>query len=433
VTDLRVIDGAKRDTPEPSRFFQAGKFVPAILGAFVRKAHGIRAAEGERLVVYRAGCYVNDEAGIRDLIRRYLGTTYTTGRRDQTLGWLKDHLAEVPLNPPTDTLNVANGLLAWQTGRLREHAPTFLSSVQIPHRWDTEATCPAVERFLGEVLPADALEFAWELLGYALYAGNPLHAGLLLYGPGASGKSTVVALFRALAGATNSVAVPLQDLSERFGMTRVAGKLLIFFADLDARAIESPGKIKAMMGGDIVSAEVKYGGCFEFLPICFPVFSANELPPSRDTSSAWFRRWHVVEMQHAIPAQDRDPHLLAKLTTREELEGLLVRAVHGLRALMRRGHFEVPESVRAAGQRYRDSACTVRAFLEDEADIGNLESFTARKLIYSAYSEWCSDTGRRPLSASRMYERLRAVPGVHEHKTDGLRGFHGLQLRGATR
>ena len=44
--------------------------------------------------------------------------------------------------PPTDTINVLNGLLDWKSNELRPHNPKHLSTVQIPVTHDPSATCP---------------------------------------------------------------------------------------------------------------------------------------------------------------------------------------------------------------------------------------------------------------------------------------------------
>ena len=66
---------------------------------------------------------------------------------------------------------------------------------------------------------------------------------------------------------------------------------------------------------------------------------------------SWFDRWIIVPMEQRIAPERVDPHLREKLTTPAELEGLLVRAIGGLRRLMARGRFELPASIEFAPNR----------------------------------------------------------------------------------
>lgn len=83
-----------------------------------------------------------------------------------------------------------------------------------------------------------------------------------------------------------------------------------------------------------------------------------------------------------------DPHLLGKITAKEELEGLLVQAVDvlvqavdGLARLMKRGHFKLPESVLAANATYRGNVDTVTAFSEESVELEIDRSVTRPKAL----------------------------------------------------
>ena len=100
--------------------------------------------------------------------------------------------------------------------------PDYLSTVQLPVVYDQKAQCPAFEKFLTQVLPPDCYEptedspqgFIWELIGYLMYSGNPLHIAILLRGSGRNGKGTLIRVFKALLGEHNTSAVGLHDLTE---------------------------------------------------------------------------------------------------------------------------------------------------------------------------------------------------------------------------
>src|SRR5262249_12777288 len=78
-------------------------------------------------------------------------------------------------------------------------------------------------------------------------------------------------------------------------------------------------------------------------------------------------------------------------------EGLLVRAVAGLRRLMTRGRFVLPPSVLAAGTRYRNTLDTVRAFVTEQCHF-DPDTRVDRADLYQDYRKWCLEGGRPPLA-----------------------------------
>jgi len=193
------------------------------------------------------------------------------------------------------------------------------------------------------IVPADAISFVIESIGYALYAGNLFHKTVLLVGPEGNGKSKLLALVRSAVGTTNISSVPLQAFGEtRFASTEVYGKLANICGDLDASAISRTDLFKQLTGGDPIMAERKFAHPFTYTSYALPMFSANEVPLTSDQSEAWFQRWLVIPMERIIRGTPLDdPHIEERILRTDELEGLLVRAVHGLRSLLDRGCFEI--------------------------------------------------------------------------------------------
>jgi putative DNA primase/helicase len=107
-------------------------------------------------------------------------------------------------------LNVANGMLDWRTGDLLPHSPEHLSIIQLPVAWNPDATCPATDTFLSEILPADAQRFTREAVGYTAVASAFLRQAVMCLGGGSNGKTTFLSLVRRLLGRHNVSAVPLQ-------------------------------------------------------------------------------------------------------------------------------------------------------------------------------------------------------------------------------
>jgi len=415
-------------------FGEKGGLIVARLGEVIRQAGHIRTGRDGQLYRYSAGVYRADGEGwARARVREMLGDRVTRAHFAEVLAWLHSFEPTVGARPPEHLLNVANGLLDWRTGRLRPHDPDVVTTIQLPVPWEPNARSPRTERFLDEVLPADAVDLVVEILGYALYAGNPFRKAVLFLGSGGNGKSKLLAIVGALAGAANVASVPVQVFGEnRFAPAELFNKLANVAGDLDARGIKRSDIFKMITGGDPIMAERKNCHPFSFVSFALPLFSANEPPISSDQTQAWFDRWLIVPMERRFEGAACDPHLEEKLTTPAELAGTLVLAVAGLRRLMERGRFAEPASVVSAGEQYRDRLDSDRGFVAD-ACVLSLDAWTPRTALYKAYRAWCQDSGKFPVSAENFYARLRQdYPGqVEERGRRSVRGVAGIGLLAA--
>jgi len=411
-------------------FDQQRKLVTPRLGEVIRQAGHLCTGIDGRLWRYEEGVYRPDGTVFaRAKVRQILAEECRRQHFDEVVAWLRAAEPEIDGSFDKQHLNVGNGVLDWRTGKLASHSPDYHFTVKIPASWEPQAECPNTMRFLFEVLPDDAIEFVTELIGYALYPGNPLRKAVLLVGPGGNGKSVLLRLIVALLGQANCAHVPLQALSEnRFASAQLFGKLANVYGDLDARAIHRTDTFKTVTGEDAISAEHKGRDLFSFICTALPLFSANEVPISSDQTEGWFDRWLVVPMERRFEGTGHeDPHLLDKLTTKDELAGLLALAVQGLRTLLARGHFDLPASVRKANEQYRDRLDSAKGFVVECCTV-RPDGWVARPVLYQTYRKWCADSGRLPVTAERFNDHLRAAypTRVTESTRRGNRGWQGI-------
>jgi phage/plasmid-associated DNA primase len=138
-----------------------------------------------------------------------------------------------------------------------------------------------------------------------------------------------------------------------------------------------------------------------------------------------------------FPAGVADPTLIARLTGRGELRGLLRAAVGGLQQVMRRGRFDLPASVVEATERFKQEADPMRGFIEERVSFHHELDvrFTTRTDLYGAYTAWAAMNGFQAASAARFYELfLAAATDTSEYpvrlvKLHGTYGFKGVNLK----
>ena len=410
-------------------FTDTGALLAATLAADIAALGPLAAGTDDIMWSYRDGVWSADKHVVRNRAARLLGERYRRNHLAAAEDLIRADSPRITCDPITDLINFRNGLLDWRTGQLRPHTPDVLSTVQLAVNWTPDATCPEFTRFLTEVVPIDMAPVVWELIGYLMYSGNPLHKAVMLMGSGRNGKGTFLRAVVSLLGERNITAASLHDLvSTRFTTASLFGKLANIAGDIDPTYLESTAVFKAITGQDQISAEHKGRDRFDFTPWAVPVFSANEIPASADTTVGYLSRWLAVPFPNSFLGRE-DRGMDAKLHA--ELPGIAAKAIPALRQLMDRGDFDRPESGQAAYDEFVRRVDQVRAWINDSCELepgpheANAHPFVNRIELYQKYKQWCSRDGHKPLQAAKFYDRVAAA-GATPIKIMGTRGYRGI-------
>lgn len=336
--------------------------------------------------------------------------------------------------PPTDVVNVQNGLLNVRTRELREHSPEHLSPIQLPVNYDPHAECPKVDKFFREVFPSDAIAVAYELVGWLIVPLMSLQVAVLLLGSGANGKSTFLGLLSRLLNQRNVSTVSLHKLeSNRFASAKLVGKLANICPDLPTQHLAETSMFKAIVGEDAVSAEYKHGKLFEFFCYARLLFSANEPPRSSDNSDGFYRRWTVLPFDAQITNPRPKAELEAELTAPSELSGLLNKGLDGLDQLRLTNKFSDSESMRQALAEFRAATDPLAVWL-DRNTIDDPNGYVLAKQLRLAYGADCERRGKNPMTDRAFKPALtRLRPGVSrgQRTINGVKGqwcYVGIRL-----
>lgn len=370
-----------------------------------------------RLLVYENGVFMAGESRARTLIHNLLGIKSSPHRIEQTIEILQEEtkIDDSKLNPQAmDLINVRNGMLDWRNGKLKPHSPVYLSTFQINAEYNSNSRSYIVDKFLEDVFPSDALNLVEELLGYILLPTTKYQVAFMLLGKGKNGKSTFLKLVAALLGKDNVSHVALHNFSEnRFAVAELSGKLLNDYHDLPSKALENSDIFKAIVSGDTVQVERKFGHPFNLKTYARLIFSCNELPRSDDNTYAFFRRWKVVPFFKSFEGKVEDKNILDKLTTPEALSALLSHAINGLRRLESNLSFTDCDSVRLATEHYRVVCDQVYEFAQEKL-VARKGATLKRAEVFSAYELWAAESGTTPLKIRNFNKRLSEIMGCSE-------------------
>ena len=396
----------------------------------------------EQLHRYQDGIYKPDGANfIRVYSKNVLGEAWTATRYQSLLDWLINPVEADEVNSDPNILNVKNGLLHLDTSELHPHSPYYLSNTRIPvdyrndAAWEVNSTGQpvinpesgnpkfttagkAVQRFITSIVPLDTVDLTYEMSGYCLSAQAKYDRGFILVGSGANGKGTLLNLISAMIGRDNISNVTAQDLCEsRFKGAELFGKLANICADIPASPIQDTSQIKMITSGDSISAERKHQHPFQFRPFATLLFSANEIPRSRDKTHAFYRRWNFIPFPNKFEGQDKDENLIARLTSPENLSALLCFSIAGLKRLWEQRNFSVSQSSNLIMSEYKVSNDNVASFIEDNVT-ESPSSTIERKALYDAYKEYCEENGYNAVAVRRFNANFQSQLPRVERRDD---------------
>ena len=255
--------------------------------------------------------------------------------------------------------------------------------------------------------------------GYCLVLDTSQQKLLMLEGPGANGKSVLLAILEGLVGSENCSSVSLEDFRERFALSATVGKLVNIVSEVGDVNRLPEGKLKAFVVGDPLTLDRKYRDPLGVRPTARLVFATNKIPRFDDQTDGLWRRLIIVPATVVIAPDKQDKTLTEKL--RAELPGIFNWAVQGLVRLRRHGRFTEPQAVIEATLAHRQTCDPVGTFLRARFREDPSGEVTSDEL-YQLYAAWCEERDLRPDSGSVVGKAVKRVFPAVKRKKRGARG-----------
>jgi putative DNA primase/helicase len=327
-------------------------------------------------------------------------------------------------------LNTPGGMVDLKTGRIKPHdrRERMTKLTTATPRGDCARWCA----FLDDITGGDAALQAYlqRMVGYCLTGATSAHALFFLYGTGANGKSVFVNTLATILG-HYATSAPMDTFMEARGdrhptdLAGLRGARFVSSIETEQGRRWNESKVKAITGGDKVSARFMRQDFFEYLPQFKLVIAGNHKPSIRNVDEAMKRRLHLIPFTVTIPPERRDGQLTEKLLA--ERDGILAWAIEGCLAWQRDG-LNPPASVVSATEEYFDEEDAIGDFLDEEAQRFD-QARVAVADVFQRWQEWASRRGEY-VGTSRWLAQQLANRGFGRTRLHGgVKGLAGLSLK----
>lgn len=342
--------------------------VQFVAGHLIDKYHIKTVGERTRdIYLYKNGIYVLGTNILRGEIERILKSLISKHHKNEIIEKVKDltTIDRKDFDVDKSLINFDNGTLDIKTGELLEHDPKYLFFNKISTAYEKNANCPMIKKFFSEVLDKDDIPIIQEWIGYALYRGYFIKKAIIFVGEGDTGKTTLLNLIAKFIGKDNVSGVSLQRItSDKFAAAHFYNKHINICDDLSFKDVSDNGAFKIATGGGSITGEYKFGDQFQFQNYAKLTFACNKIPDVKDPNdAAYFGRWIVVHFRNEVVNPDK--FLIDKMTTSEELSGLLNFALEGLGRLLEKQKFSYDKDPHEIKKEMQRSGSVIAQFAHD--------------------------------------------------------------------
>lgn len=379
---------------------------------------------------YTGGCYrLISVEKIQRYILSIVGKKLTKHKTEEITYFLniKTHVEIDDLNKSI-SLNLRNGLFALDAETLYPHTPNDLSTIQLNICYNRSAICHKWMKTVREIFENDEnkISVLQEFFGLCLTRETRYEKALMCVGYGANGKSVILNTLEAVLGRQNYSSIPLEKFSNSHYLANLFGKLANISIETNAKSDVYDSTFKAIVSGDSIQADNKFKKPFNFKPCCKLIFALNNLPRVDDKTNAFYRRLLILRFNRSFEEIEQNKSLKEELS--EELDGIFLWAVEGLKNLKRRGYFNKDKQMEAEIDDYKRENNNVIVFVDDACVLTPL-AFVEKNLLYTEYSRWCHENGYKPLGKLKFGKELaKCFKLGKDDRTEGQRIWQGIRL-----
>jgi putative DNA primase/helicase len=387
--------------------------------------------------IYKNGIYIpQGKSEVKEILRKLLGNWYSTFTFNNVMAKLEpdtfidsnkffnqNYIDEVP---------VQNGILNVLTKELKPFDKKQVFFNKLPITYNPNATCLTIEKHLKDTLKFEEdINVMYEVIGFLLYKDYFLEKMIMLIGDGRNGKGKTIDLIRRFLGMDNCASIPLSALNtDNFRVSELFGRMANLAGDLSNTSLKDTGMLKQTTGRDLIGANRKFLNDIKFVNYAKHIFACNELPKVYDMSKGFWSRWIVLEFPYEFISEREynsmeenkrtmkkilDPYHIDKISSDEELSGLLNKALEGLQRIRKNKTFSYSKGTDEIKKFWIRKSDSFVAFCFDNLEESNEKEMTKAELR-KAYYKYCSEHKLKGCSDKAMSITLQEMFGVIENR-----------------
>lgn len=316
----------------------------------------------------------------------------------------------------------------------KKHSPYRLSVNYNP----IDKPTPLFDKWLNDVFAPEDIPTIQEIMGYCLVPSTASGEAFFIVGDGGAGKSGLGTILLGLLGNAATTMETQNLVTNKFQVSELEHKLVMYDDDLGSAALEDTGLFKKVITADTpIRAERKYSQPHWFNSYCRVIASTNIMISSLYDDSDGFRR-----RLHPILVKPKDPkrktiNKFYEMILEQEKEQILKWALIGLRRVIQNG-WKISWSDRSIEYMKvnKSNAVHFDDFFNETCEVSvNSETTTAE--LTNLYKRWCKENGIKEASDRRLSnwftdnaEKIgirRSENIVRNNRR--LRGYRDLKIR----
>jgi len=341
----------------------------------------------------------------------------------------------------TKAIVFRNGIYHILEDKLKPITPNIFITSTLPFDYNPNARCDFSRGIFEDDFNGDqeCINLLQEWFGYNMIASNFMQQMMFIYGRPGSGKTTIVNLLRAMLGADRCCAINIENLSDRFGLQSAIGKYSIIISeDRATRKIDAAKilqRIKRITGGDWMPVEEKFKELHQIKPIWRITYDGNEMLSLPDESGALGRRTNILYFPNTY-TDNPDRELESKLV--REIQGIAIWALDGLRRLLKRKKFTLPEASREHIRDFMDFTNPLRAMVDHccqvwEEPAEAIIHWTSIDNLFELHKAWYDENNIVSLGKQIFGMKFRnTFPSLQRKskRVQGvlMRGYEGVEI-----
>jgi len=277
--------------------------------------------------------------------------------------------------------------------KLLPHSKEYNFRHKFPMKYNPIAKCPNNLKFINEAFYKEDVPVVQEWIGFHLPRKYCFKNAVVIHGPKNTSKTVFVNLLTSFVG-NNVSGLSLQEISggKAFDLLALKDKDANIYDDLSSSDMDNVGGFKMAVGDGWISGEQKFGDKIRFRNTAKDTNTCNDIPsPKNDIDDmAYYERITLLPMDNVIEKENRDKDLIEKLTTPEELSGLLNWAIEGWKRLVTQNEFsnyKTPEETKSIMIKKGNSLAKFASEVLIHEDGQKVE----KDVMYKIYCKWCMD------------------------------------------